>query len=328
MHTWNTRRNLGLLIRATLGLAGAALLVGTASADEAVKVVPKFKQGATFYLKMESKNTRTLSGAMMPGGSMVINASNQFGLKGKVVDGGAAPKLELTWDRIVLNIDHPQMKITYDSAITEEQPDGYLVEDIFPMVIGKPVKVAVGKDGRAEKFSGMEAIWAAAEDELGANPMLADFSSGMGDDAMQYLLIDSRHAMYPDKPVKVGDTWTTKITTDNERTGPIEHTYQCKVKSVEQHGDATHVTISYTAESKRTSAEPPPPGPQGVTFDFQSASMEGDAVWDSASGMFVKQNETSKSEILLRSPQGDIPMSQTGETHVTVTDKADGDKAR
>lgn len=76
--------------------------------------------------------------------------------------------------------------------------------------------------------------------------------------------------IYPDKPVKVGDTWTSSVTADSKK-GTVAGTTNYKVDSLEKIG--SHDTAKIKVTYKETSGDSPASSDGYVWIDTKDGSM-------------------------------------------------------
>ena len=76
--------------------------------------------------------------------------------------------------------------------------------------------------------------------------------------------------MYPDKPVKIGDTWTSTVTADDKK-GTVAGTTTYKVDSLEKIG--SHDTVKIKVTYKETAGDSPASTDGFVWIDTKDGSM-------------------------------------------------------
>ena len=125
---------------------------------------------------------------------------------------------ESTYQGFTFIVSSPMMKIKYDSKNPTENPSEMdkMFGKMFSTLIGKPFTVVFSPDGSVKSVSGMGAI---IESMLGAISSDGQVAAQMGGLMTQQFSDESMRKMfeqsfnfYPDKAVKVGESWNTEIT--------------------------------------------------------------------------------------------------------------------
>jgi hypothetical protein len=124
------------------------------------------------------------------------------------VDGQGNMKIQYTYTWTRFKQAGPMMAVDYDSAKQTTPPAG---AEGFAGLIGQSYAVTVSPHGKVLEITGMEELAAAVRKKL---PAGADPSQGMEalstfiDKEGMREMTETSMAVYPDKPVEPGDSWT------------------------------------------------------------------------------------------------------------------------
>jgi hypothetical protein len=163
-------------------------------------------------------------------------------------DDGKLKTLKATYDRIALNASLPGRTIEADSDKVDtsnkeaiEEP-GYLMNAMFGALKGKSFTMKVDKEGKVMEVKGMNEIAQAMISGLNIKeelkPMAQQaFSQQFNEQNIKDMFSQSFN-IFPNKPVKVGDTWEKMI--NGTAAMPMNMTTVYTVKSI----DDNMVTLS------------------------------------------------------------------------------------
>ncbi len=123
--------------------------------------------------------------------------------------------LELTYDRIQLDLEFGQRARSYDSA--EPQPgDDELARDYLGRLVGQVVTLVVSRQGEIIEAHGLEGLWddtdrsaGTGSEEQGA--LFETLTQGLGMEMLK-ALYQQASPIFPEGRVRGGDTWTAEFT--------------------------------------------------------------------------------------------------------------------
>jgi hypothetical protein len=201
------RQGIKALVVTAVGIA-SFVFCGTGSA---VQLQLKLPQGKTYYQKstFDQHITQTVMGQ-----EQVIDQSIGMGLKWDVleVDGQGNMRIRQTFIWCAYKQTNPMGSVEYDSA---QQTTPTAGAEPFAALLGQSFVVKLTPRGDVLDVTGVEEMRAAVVKKL---PAGADQSLGMSPVGM-YLdknsvkeMIAANLAIYPDKPVEVGQSWSKKQT--------------------------------------------------------------------------------------------------------------------
>jgi len=174
---------------------------------------------------------------------------------------------ESTYQGFTFIVSSPMMKIKYDSKKPTENPSEMdkMFGKMFSTLIGKPFTVVFSPDGSVKSVSGMGAI---IESMLGAISSDGQVAAQMGGLMTQQFSDESMRKMfeqsfnfYPEKAVKVGDSWNTEITM------PINNiNFDIKTRNTLKEVSNNMATIEVTSDFDMDMGEGKLPGTQTGTM--------------------------------------------------------------
>jgi len=179
------------------------------SAAAAVRLELKLDKGKIYYERslIEQKITQDMMGQQQ-----VINMTIGVGQKLDVleVDGQGNMRIRYTyvWSRFK-QID-PMTTVEYDSSQQTPPPGG---AEGFAALIGQTYTMTISPKGKVLDVSGIEELAEAVRKKM---PQGTDLSQGMNplssflDKQTMQDMTENSLAVYPDKPVEQGDSWTDK----------------------------------------------------------------------------------------------------------------------
>jgi hypothetical protein len=275
------------------GLLLAATFAGGCKSDEVVDL--KFNLPAGSNYKFTTTTDQSIDQTM--GGSTTSMKQNiifEMLYKVKSVADGVA-NIDVSYDRIKMGMAGGGMDMKWDSR--DSAGNNPLLSGMG-MLLNKPFQMQTNTLGKVISVSGFSAAIEAMMQQVSpeAAPMQASLMQSFSDSAIRKMLGQVTE-IYPEQPVKVGDTW--KKTMD-VTSGPIlmmlDNTY--KLNSVS--GGVANVTV----DSKITTK---PAGDaaamQGMSINLKG-TQKGDMKIEVATGLI--QNSTLKQDI-----SGDISANGT-----------------
>lgn len=185
-----------------------ALAVGTAvpaaRAEKAVDLKAKFPPGRTYYLEIDSE-VEAKSTSPMGNFDMTLRIKN--GMLGEVNSLGKGAKVSLTIDRAAFTFDSTMGPSFYDSDIPDEEESEQWKQILAPQ-IGMMLNVELDAENKITSCTGMEAIVKKIDASAGGNMFWSHDKPRYTDEIQEMRWQNQTLGIFPDKPVKQGDTWT------------------------------------------------------------------------------------------------------------------------
>jgi hypothetical protein len=239
----------------------------------------------------------------MQGQTMEINMKSGYTLE--VVDeAGDVKNIKTTFGRIVMDMSGVgPMKMTVDtdeSDIASKDEVSQVMHKVLKAMVGKSFMMKVNSEGKVLEFSGFAEVRNAIVQSLGLegqDAKDAELMSGqvMNDDNLRKSF-EQAFFIFPNKEVKVGDTWTKEMQMGGMMPLKVSSTYT--VKSIE--GD--HATLSMDGTISSTSEAAKMNGTQNGTM-----------IVDLKTGLVV--NSDFNQDFSTTTPEGTISSKSKG--HIT-----------
>jgi len=132
--------------------------------------------------------------------------------------------LELTYDRIQLDLELGQRALDYDSA--EPQPgDDESARYYLGRLVGQVVTLVVSRQGEITEAHGLEGLWddtdrSAGTGSGGPGALLETLTQGLGMEMLK-ALYQQASPIFPEARVRGGDRWTAELTIPDPAFGAI-----------------------------------------------------------------------------------------------------------
>jgi Family of unknown function (DUF6263) len=295
-------------------IAACAVAVGflagppVAALRQDAKFTYQWKKGAAIKYRVVQQSTTTISG--LPGGmgDLTIDQSTTQTLSSVVEDVAAdgAATLRQTVEAIKAEINSPMMAMSYDSAAPNASTGATIFKDVFSQLIGQPYTLTMAPNGEVKKVAGLSELADKLFKNITPDPatagMLDGLKANLNDDAMRNMFTQS-FAQFPDKPIKVGDTWDLQATSSNPMLGTLITFVKSTLKSIDAEAGGRTARVAVILSVKRDASKPVPPNPMGMTLDVGEATGDGEQIFDASVGLL------RSSTVHLRVP---MTMSGTG----------------
>lgn len=316
---------------ATIGALALGLLVAPTvlAFRQDVKFAYQWKKGETIKYRVTQKSTTLLSG--LPGGmgDLTIDQSTTQTLSSTVEDVAADSTVTLRQvvESMKMEMNSPIMTMAFDSAAPEAStgPGGTVLKDVFSQMIGQPYTLVMAPTGEVKKVEGISRLAEKVFKSVAPDPAMAGMLDGikanMTDDAMRTMFAQS-FAQFPDKPVKVGDSWDLQVTASNPMLGTLITSIKATLKSVDADAAGRVARIATTVAVKRDTSKPVPPNPMGMTLNVGEANGEGEQVFDVALGQLRSSTVTLTIPMTMSGtgPDGSALNMQTQVKSTTTTE--------
>ncbi|MEM9985441.1 MAG: DUF6263 family protein, partial [Bacteroidota bacterium] len=201
-----------------------------------------------------------------------------------IVDGNY--DIEVTYDAIIFNQSTQGMTTEYDSRDTVAEVP--LTAQGFAGLVGQSFQMTMASDGSVKEISGMDQMIDNMIDQmevpgLPKEQLRDQLKTQMGNESMKGNMAQMV-AAYPDKPIKVGNSWTNQSTVRTTMTLVEETTYT--LNKVDD-GKA-YIGVEGTIA---TDPEGAPMEMMGMSMSFAlEGTQKGTMVIDIASGMTLESN--------------------------------------
>jgi len=283
------RRNLSLSLTAIWLLVFCGQLSAgraAAGADDAgkTKLELRLRAGDTYKMRMtiDQKISQTIGGRTI---DMNQTMGMGFACAVQQVDGQGNATLKVTYDSIVFKQDGPIGKTEYDSA----KPPATVPAAAkgLAALLGQGFTITVTPAGHVTKVEGVEAVVERMLKQLdlpeGPSKVALQkkFKSEFGDQAMKGMM-EQMMAIYPDKPVAVGDSWQQKVVASGGFPIILRNTWTLKSRK----GGVALLEVKSKIESN-PDAKPMDMGVMSIKYQL-SGDQEGTTELDEATGWTLR----------------------------------------
>lgn len=270
----------------------AMLIAATATpcaAQDTVLIKPSFKVGDVWYFEHKEDSKQKVSGQQAPSGGASFEYSYAIGLRQEVkaVENSEAV-LELAIDRIAIDMPIPMMgRFTYDTDIKEQQGTSGL-SLMFDPIIGMKLTMRVDENLGVTAFDGVEAIIQKLQ-QSGRHPLLRQILG---------LFIKGRQswgeeplAMFANKDVKVGESWTKQLDVGAPGLGKIRMAYAFKLVRLSDKPDDAKAVVEFDVETSLDMPVQQSGLYANVETKMEDAVSHGSYRFDTRTGQIVEMNQ-------------------------------------
>ena len=320
-----------IAIAAVVLAACGALAASNAWADDKVSLKPKYVPGSyvqtittdgSAKMKMGDRDMETKTTMVMTL-SMTVAAP----------DGDGVKKITMKFKRVQMNISAAGQTFAVDTdkpAAEGEEGPAAKMGDVFSKLSKAEIIVAIAADESIKGVTGLDKLW----DEMAkADPAMAAQAAGMKKslgDVMIKNMMKRSTASYPDKPVGVGDVWTTELPMPMEMPGLGKTTVKMTntLKAIEGDGKVAVTSVKGKLETEKAPAATAPEGDTApiqpkITMDMDGTMrLNGENILLSSSEINIKgvvelgngmtsditTKVTSKSEAVPAGKAADVPV--------------------
>ena len=278
------------------------------------------KEGNTYSLKSTTDQviSQEIQGQKMDM-KQITGMGYTFNVEKVDEEGNATAKI--TYDSVYFKQESPQASIEYDSKNPpEEIPPPALG---FAALVGSSVTMVIGPDGTVKDIEGademldsvMEKLPDVGEKEVYRESLKEQF----GDTALKNMM-EQQMAIYPDKPVEIGESWSKKMIISSGVPMTIDNTWT--LKSIEDGEVALDVKSDI---SSNTDGEPIKMGPLEMKYDITEGSQEGTIYLDEETGWVIggenTQNITGNVTMSAQGQELEIPITMESKIHYDPIEK-------
>lgn len=264
-------------------LLTALALVAFTSDPEAKKYTLQLnlEEGQTY--RLESTTDQEINQVIM-GMENVVEQTMGFTYAYDVTSASSeAYDISVTYDEILYRQSAQGMEVTYDSR--DEETDVPLQAQSFANLVGQSFEMTVTPAGSVTEVRGMDELIEAMIGEMDMPGVSADqirqqLKTQFSDESMQSSM-EQTMAIYPDGPVKKGDSWTREMSISTVMTMQVVNTYT--LDKVE--GGKAYVSVEGTTSTGDEGNSTEMMG-MSMTFNMEG-TQSGSLVIDMETGMTI-----------------------------------------
>lgn len=297
---------------ATQSFAGINLprpIVQLPKNQEKIQYQMRFKDGDKYYQRFvtEQKITQTVSGRQQYT-EQTIGLGCDLDVKSVDPNGTALERYTYRWVKLMQNA--PGGKVVYDSS-DKGSPVPPLAQG-FAALLDEGFSLRTTPLGRVEEVIGLQTLRDNVERKLPEGPMkealklsLKQFISEEGIKEMT----ESSLAIYPDKPVGIGDSWKRTLTLTQGASMSLENEWTLK----DRKGGISFIDVKSNLKSN-PKAEPMGMGTAKVSYDM-SGKQQGTIELDESTGRLIRSriNQDISGQIKV-----EVPGQQTQQPPIPV----------
>jgi hypothetical protein len=253
------------------------------AADDKVELKFRFKKGDTYRLKVkiEQDIVQTFQSEQQET-KQTIGIGETLNVKD--VDAEGTMTVEVVFGPMSMKSKGPMGELEYDS---ENPPDEIALQArAFAAMVGQGFTMKLTPEGHVTAIEGVDEMFQKIFDavELPKGPMkeamIKDLKRQFGNDALSETM-EKMMAMFPDKPVAVGDSWTRTMTVATGLPSIIEDTWTL----VDRKDGVATIEVESTLKPNENAA-PMKMGPFSMKFNL-TGTQTGTLKLDEATGWFV-----------------------------------------
>lgn len=274
------------------------------SAGEKIKLRLRLKKGESYKLRMttDQKISQTIQGKQVDM-SQTMGIGFTYHVREVDADGTAAVKL--TYDSVLFKQDGPLGKIEYDSSNPPETV--HPMAKGFAALTGQSFSMRLSPQGQIKSVEGVDAMFTRVMQNIDVPDarvkatLEKKLKQQFGDDALKEMM-ENTMAIYPDKPVAIGDSWSKKVVVTKGFAITLENTWTLKDRK-----DGVAVVDVQSKITPSQNAKPIEMGMMKVRQDI-SGSQEGQMEISEATGWPVRAGMTQKLSGKMHVEQGPGPL--------------------
>lgn len=179
-------------------------------------------------MSMNMDMTENISGQEI---NITTNMQFEFDQEVKSITKKGDFVLESSYSHIIISADAMGQQTSFDSQVKDttgnEMAKAY--SKTFGQIIGKKFEVTISPKGRVLDIKGFKEILSSLENSS-SDPTTKKLIESTFDEKKMTSNFESSYRLFPEKPIKIGDTWTQKNTV--ESVVPIEINTGYKLKEV------------------------------------------------------------------------------------------------
>jgi hypothetical protein len=259
---------------------------------QSVMLKPRLDPGKNYFLEIDSQTEQSVLGSS-GAKPMTSSIHSLYGYTVKTeAQAGGGFHLTFTYDHVLMTFTAGGGSQGYDSdSVTAKDDEENMIGAAMAPMKGAAITLDIDASGKATAAHGAEQLVATIEKAASGNPVVAQMKEELKDESFRLELGELRFALYPNKEVKQGDTWSSTVEADMPPLGKLKLTFDCKATKVEKKGDHQEATVEYTG--KIASNGQVVPAGNGMNIKLESGAMKGTATFDSSVGQYVHAQEDS-----------------------------------
>lgn len=294
-------------------VGGVLALFSLPAAGQSVLLKPKFKTGEKFYAEITSSASQEIKGPMAGPDGMTINVQQIEGMLCEVKSASPeSTELEMTFDRVGQFLDMAMMPARFDSDMDDpKDPSNQAAVALGPK-LGMSLKMKLGPDGRVVECTGMEDVVAKLEKEALGVALFEQERPALTDERMASQWSTAFGALYPNREVKSGDTWTNTLPYLVPRMGNVTYVFNCKADSIVEEGGRKYLVIRYDGTIQVPEEMKSKPNQYGMVVQKFDGTHSGVAKYDIERGLITSQHSKQTFDMTMGMPQPE-PTTQPAE---------------
>jgi hypothetical protein len=197
--------------------------------------------------------------------------------------------MEQVFESIRMDMKSPSFRTTYDSA-NKDAAAGASPMNMIGAMIGEAFVIVVSPTGVVQRVEGvdrlMEKLFKASSQNPAAAAAMQAMRSGFSDESMKQMLSQG-FPRFPDRAVKVGESWSGESTADYPLLGKMT-----TITTLTLTGVRGQIANIATKLNQKVDPAQPAANPFGMTMKVGQSSGEGELLFDIAKGL--QQRSTTR----------------------------------
>jgi len=292
-------------------------------ANEKIQLQMRFRKGEEHYVQMlmEQKISQTISGQQQ-NIEQTVGLGYDFDVKNVEANGSALVSYTYRWAKIQVK---GAMGVSFDYDSSKKGLPIPQAAQGFAALLGESFSVKITPKGQVEAVEDLETMRNNVIKKLPEGPMREGMMVGL----KQFLseegikeLTESSMAIYPDKPVGIGDSWSKTVVLSQGNAMTVENTWMLK----ERKNGISFIEVKSDIKPN-PAAKPLGMGSTKVSYEL-SGKQQGQIEIEESTGQLLrsKLNQEVSGQITMEvagqvSQQPPIPMNIKGVVTVEMTER-------
>ena len=239
------------LSSAALILIAPSVFPAVTAFGESVMLKRQYTPGRVSYIESQTEIEQDISGLPMP--PMKFHMTQLYGLWEKIES--ATPdktRIVLTYDRAARTVEAPMMgEVEFDTDDPGYEEAAPQLGTVLKPMIGMELTMELDKDGKVVALSGVDAINKKVSEKAVASMHWEQMKEEFTDERGKETWGTGPLLIYPNKKVKVGDTWKASLSIVRPMVGTIVTDYEYKVDRIGIENGRDIVSISIAGVTSR-----------------------------------------------------------------------------
>lgn len=218
-------------------------------------------------------------------------------------------KVRLTWERIALKAEGGPQLLDFDIDKPDVSQGEQMIGQFFRPLMGQWVFLEVDAAGQAAKLRGMLRVRQAVQQAMQNPGLFNQMGTVLDEDTNKLMWGTARLAIYANKPVKVGDTWTN-TTQQRGRSAMLQFEYRCKLARIEEAEGRKMAVVTYDGS---VTSDASTNAPQAMRI---SGRFTGEGRYDAQRGQMVSQVQDIDMEATRVEPNASQPAKPENTQHI------------